>query len=112
MHVGAKADLDHAAGAVDAALAGSRQGGTAVVVDKLAGRCYLLRGGRVAAAFPAELGDAGLRRRAAGGVRQDPHPLPAVPPRVVLTMTPGEARRLFAALLPKMRLVVAGPPAP
>lgn len=35
-----------------------------------------------------------------------------VPPRVVLTMTPGEARRLFVTLLPKMRLVVAGPPAP
>jgi len=33
-----------------------------------------------------------------------------VPPRVVLTMTPDEARRLFVTLLPKMRLVVAGPP--
>jgi hypothetical protein len=34
-----------------------------------------------------------------------------VPPRVVLTLTPDEARRLFVVLLPKMRLVVAGPPA-
>ena len=34
--------------------------GEAVVVDKLARRCYLLRGGRVAAAFPAELGRNGL----------------------------------------------------
>jgi hypothetical protein len=33
------------------------------------------------------------------------------PPRVVLTMTPDEARRLFVTLLPRMRLVVAGPPA-
>jgi len=32
-----------------------------------------------------------------------------VPPRVVLTMTPAEARRLFVVLLPKMRLVLAGP---
>jgi hypothetical protein len=35
----------------------------------------------------------------------------AVPPRVVLTMTPDEARRLFVTLLPRMRLVLAGPPA-
>ncbi len=35
-----------------------------------------------------------------------------VPPRVVLTMTPDEARRLFVVLLPKMRLVLAGPPRP
>jgi hypothetical protein len=35
-----------------------------------------------------------------------------VPPRVVLTLTPGEARRLFLALLPKMRLVLKPPPAP
>jgi len=32
-----------------------------------------------------------------------------VPPRVVLVMTPAEARRLFAVLLPRMRLVLAGP---
>jgi hypothetical protein len=32
-----------------------------------------------------------------------------VPPRVVLTMTPGEARRLFVVLLPRMRLVLAAP---
>ncbi len=32
-----------------------------------------------------------------------------VPPRVVLTMTPAEARRLFVVLLPKMRLILAGP---
>jgi hypothetical protein len=36
----------------------------------------------------------------------------SVPPRVVLTLTPGEARRLFLALLPKMRLVLKPPPAP
>ena len=39
-----------------------------------------------------------------------------VPPRVVLTVTPEQARRLFLALLPKMRLVLkvtgAGPPTP
>jgi hypothetical protein len=34
-----------------------------------------------------------------------------VPPRVVLTMTPDDARRLFVTLLPKTRLVVAGPDA-
>ena len=33
-----------------------------------------------------------------------------VPPRVVLTLTPADARRLFVTFLPKMRLVVAGPP--
>jgi hypothetical protein len=32
-----------------------------------------------------------------------------VPPRVVLYLTPEEARRLFLALLPKMRLVLAAP---
>jgi hypothetical protein len=32
-----------------------------------------------------------------------------VPPRVVLVMTPGEARRLFTALLPRMQMVLAGP---
>jgi hypothetical protein len=32
-----------------------------------------------------------------------------VPPRVVLTMAPDDARRLFVTLLPKMRLVIAGP---
>lgn len=42
---------------VDATVA---EGGTAVVVDKLGRRCFLLRGGRVAATFPAELGRNGL----------------------------------------------------
>ena len=42
---------------VDATVA---EGGTAVVVDKLGRRCVLLRGGRVAAVYPAELGRNGL----------------------------------------------------
>ncbi len=42
---------------VDATLA---EAGAAVVVDKLDRRCYLLRNGRVAAVFPAELGRNGL----------------------------------------------------
>jgi hypothetical protein len=33
----------------------------------------------------------------------------AVPPRVVLYLTPQEARRLFLALSPRIRLVLAAP---
>ncbi len=40
----------------DAAVAASRAGGAAAVVDKLGHRCLLLERGRVAAAFAAELG--------------------------------------------------------
>jgi hypothetical protein len=41
-------------------LAESRNGGMAVIVDKLARRCFLLAGGRVVRAFTAELGRNGL----------------------------------------------------
>jgi L,D-transpeptidase-like protein len=41
-------------------LAATREGGPAVLVDKLARRCYLLAAGRIAAAYPAELGRGGL----------------------------------------------------
>jgi hypothetical protein len=57
---------------VDEILAASRQEGAAVVVDKLAGRCYLLRGGRVAAAFPAELGRNGLAGKLYAGDEATP----------------------------------------
>jgi hypothetical protein len=57
---------------VDETLAGSRQAGGAVVVDKLAGRCYLLQGGRVAAAFPAELGRSGLTAKLYAGDEATP----------------------------------------
>ncbi len=57
---------------VDETLAESRQAGGAVVVDKLAGRCYLLQGGRVAAVFPAELGRSGLTAKLYAGDEATP----------------------------------------
>ncbi len=57
---------------VDETFAGSRQGGAAVVVDKLAGRCYLLQGGRLTAAFAAELGRNGLADKLYAGDEATP----------------------------------------
>ncbi len=56
----------------DAAVAASRQGVAAVIVDKLLGRCRLLRGGRVAAEFPAELGRNGLADKLYAGDEATP----------------------------------------
>ncbi|HXO21887.1 MAG TPA: L,D-transpeptidase [Thermoanaerobaculia bacterium] len=52
---------------VDAALAASREGGTGIVVDKLARQCFLLARGRVVAVFPAELGRNGLAEKLYAG---------------------------------------------
>jgi L,D-transpeptidase-like protein len=56
----------------DAAVAASRAGGTSVVVDKLRGLCRLLRGGRVAADFPADLGRNGLAEKLYAGDEATP----------------------------------------
>ena len=59
-------------GWVDETVAESRGGGTAVVVDKLARRCVLLAGGRVAAVFAAELGRNGLAEKLYAGDEATP----------------------------------------
>ena len=56
----------------DAAVAASREGGAAIVVDKLRGQCRLLLGGRSAADFPADLGRNGLAEKLYAGDEATP----------------------------------------
>lgn len=51
----------------DEAVATSRSGATAVLVDKQDRRCFVLRGGRVVAAFPAEFGRNSLANKVFAG---------------------------------------------